>query len=693
MIMLQVLTGLLVLFTFFSPLLCQSKEEADVSFSSSFLQQPRQNTQPTSITPFLKVSPSVRQWLDSLAPVRLGVDAHLAPLEFLDENNQYQGMSSAYMHYFFDRLGLEMAPVEPMNWSEVIQRGQQHEVDIIPLIAPTPARRHYFLFSKPYIEFPQAIFTRQDSPYISGLEDLTEARLVIEKGYVTIDYLRNDYPDLDITEVDTTQAALEAVSYGRADAYVGSLLVGSYMIEAEGLTNIKVAAPAPFQIQLSIGIRKDWPLLVPLLNQIIDSLTEADRATIRHQWLSIQYDKRTDYGLVATVMAGSALAFLLVLLRNRDIVRRKKQLEASEKQFKELINTLPVALLVVDYEGNIIFDNAQAGRELGSDQSLVGRNSSEFYAFPDDRRKVLAMISSKKQLVNHHVKFRIDSGAIIDCLLSVLPIHFDGEDVLLAVTVNVTKRIKMEQALAEAKRHAEEADHLKSAFLASMSHELRTPLNSIIGFTGILLQELAGPLNAEQNKQLNMVQSSSRHLLALINDVLDISKIEAGELKIFCEDFDVRKVVDRVIQTMQPLADQKALTLLAEIEPDVGNICSDPRRVEQVLINLVANGIKFTENGTVSIICSIEKKFLRVDVHDSGPGIQPKDMDKLFQTFQQIDTGLTRKHEGTGLGLSISKKLVERLGGTIKATSTWGQGSTFTFYLPLDDCDHQQIEG
>jgi PAS domain S-box-containing protein len=678
-IMLQVLTCLLVFFIFFPPLLCLGKEDAVAPFPPSSLQQSQSATR----TVPLDVSPSIRRWLDSLAPVRLGVDAHLAPLEFVDDNNQYQGMSSAYMRYFFDRLGLNMAQVEPMNWSEVIERGKQHQVDIIPLIAPTPGRQRYFLFTKPYVEFPQAIFTRQNNPYISGLEDLTEARLVIEKGYVTTDYLRNDYPGLDITEVDTTRAALEAVSYGRADAYVGSLLVGSYMIEAEGLTNLKVAAPAPYRIQLSIGIRKDWPLMVPLLNRIIDSITEADRAAIRHQWLLIQYDKRTDYGLAGKVLVGSALAFLLVLLRNRDIVRRKKQLEASEKQFKGLINTLPVALLVVDYEGNIIFDNAQAGRELGSEQSLIGRNSSEFYAFPDDRHKVLAMISSNKQLLSHHVKFRIDSGAIIDCLLSVLPIHFDGEDVLLAVTVNVTQRVKMEQALAEAKRHAEEADHLKSAFLASMSHELRTPLNSIIGFTGILLQELAGPLSKEQHKQLSMVQGSSRHLLALINDVLDISKIEAGELKVYLKNFDLREVVDKVVQSMLPLAEQKKLELLVDVASDVQHIYSDSRRVEQVLINLVANAIKFTEKGTVSIACRIEGDSLRVQVHDSGSGIQPGDMDKLFQTFQQIDTGLTRRHEGTGLGLSISKKLVERLGGTIKATSTWGQGSTFTFYLPV----------
>ena len=237
--------------------------------------------------------------------------------------------------------------------------------------------------------------------------------------------------------------------------------------------------------------------------------------------------------------------------------------------------------------------------------------------------------------------------------------------------------------LATAREQAESADRLKSAFLATMSHELRTPLNSIIGFTGIVLKELTGPLNDEQKKQLGMVRTSASHLLNLINDILDISKIEAGQLEIAPEPFDMPETIEKVVRTVTPQAEQKGLLLVAEVSPEVGKIVSDRRRVEQIIINLLNNAVKFTEKGVVRVECLVSDDRLVTRVVDTGIGIKPEDMDKLFVAFQQVDSSLARPHEGTGLGLSICKKLVEMLGGEIRAESVWGVGSTFTFTLPM----------
>ncbi len=238
--------------------------------------------------------------------------------------------------------------------------------------------------------------------------------------------------------------------------------------------------------------------------------------------------------------------------------------------------------------------------------------------------------------------------------------------------------------LESAKVQAESADRLKSAFLATMSHELRTPLNSIIGFTGMLLMGLVGPLEPEQEKQLNMVQDSARHLLELINDVLDISKIEAGELELIREPFDMQESLRKSIEKIVPLAKKKGLELAPSINPQVGKMTGDRRRVEQILLNLLSNALKFTDQGSIHVDCFVRDGMVITSITDTGIGIRPEQKESLFRPFRQLDSGTTRQHDGTGLGLSICKRLVEAMGGEIWIESEWGKGSTFSFSLPVE---------
>ena len=237
--------------------------------------------------------------------------------------------------------------------------------------------------------------------------------------------------------------------------------------------------------------------------------------------------------------------------------------------------------------------------------------------------------------------------------------------------------------LEAAKERAESADRLKSAFLSTTSHELRTPLNSIIGFSGILLRETIGPLNEEQKKQLGIVQSNGRRLLSLINDILDLSKIEAEVMTVNNESFDIQKDIDEILTMVDQSAKSKGLTLRFNKTPGLTEIISDKQRVHQVLLNLVNNAIKFTEHGSVSIECFENNNSINVEVIDTGIGIREENLSKIFNPFIQIDNDYNRKLEGTGLGLSISKKLIELLHGTINVKSEFGIGSTFTITLPV----------
>jgi len=404
---------------------------------------------------------------------------------------------------------------------------------------------------------------------------------------------------------------------------------------------------------------------------------------------------------------GLALSLLMVVGIARigpffsSIARAETARRESENRLRRFSEIAREGLIF--HDGNRVIDVNQAFVEMlgyASPEELIGTPMLDLIA-PEFRDTTTANIhAGNEQHYELDVLRKDGSRFAADTWPRFY--EYEGRRVRLASVHDITERKRAEAELVKyrehleelvaartaelevAKEQAESADRLKSAFLATMSHELRTPLNSIIGFSGILLQGLAGPLNEEQSKQMGMVCNSAEHLLALINDVLDISKIEAGQLQISNEPFDVRAAVDKAMAVARPLAEGKGIALDLEFEDAVKKITSDRRRVEQVLLNLLSNGIKFTESGKVRVCVRAVDGRIAFEVTDTGQGIREEDMAKLFKPFVQVDTGLSRKHEGTGLGLSICKRLVEMLGGSIWVKSGWGKGSTFGFALPRE---------
>jgi signal transduction histidine kinase len=245
------------------------------------------------------------------------------------------------------------------------------------------------------------------------------------------------------------------------------------------------------------------------------------------------------------------------------------------------------------------------------------------------------------------------------------------------------ENVRLLDEVQEKSRELAEASQHKSQFLANMSHELRTPLNAILGYTELTIDGVYGTLPEKMRAILQRVESNGRHLLGLINAVLDLSKIEAGQLVLDVADYSLKDIVQTVHTAIEPLASEKNLALRTEVPADLPTGHGDERRLTQVLLNLVGNAIKFTDTGEVVVKATLNGGSFNVSVHDTGPGISAADQTKLFQEFQQADNSITRKNGGTGLGLAISKRIVEMHGGKIWVESQVGQGSTFAFSLPV----------
>jgi len=433
------------------------------------------------------------------------------------------------------------------------------------------------------------------------------------------------------------------------------------------------------------------------LNRLIGETDDIARTSDLDRRIDI--DSRDEIGRLA-----GAYNQMLATLNRADVSLRQ-----SGKKYRDIFDNAVMGIYQSTPEGLYRSVNPTLARIFGytTPEEMIADVKDirrEVYVNPEDRTRFMRTLEQKDVVRGFETEFKrrdgsrfwvsINGKAVRDAQGNV--VHYEGtiEDITaqkLAERELATYRAHLEKLVKErtaeleiAKDRAEAADRIKSAFLATMLHELRTPLNSIIGFTGILLQGIVGPLNDEQKKQLGMVRGSAQHLLSLINDVLDISKIEAGQLRMTDEPFDLREALEKTVASARPLAEKKGLALSCAVSDGIDRITADRRRVEQVLLNLISNAVKFTERGSVTVECRSDGDQVRISVTDTGIGIRPEDRETIFQAFRQVDSGVNRRYEGTGLGLPISRRLVELMGGRIEIESEWGSGSTFSFSLPRE---------
>lgn len=364
-------------------------------------------------------------------------------------------------------------------------------------------------------------------------------------------------------------------------------------------------------------------------------------------------------------------------------VTTERSLAANDAHSRTVIDAMTDGVVTTDSEGVIQTVNISATRMLraASPVSLVGQPVATFVPNPWSRSTPSGE-RRREGVTSHEVSCRRLDGTGFMAEVTLSPIELGDERRFTFILRDITRRKRAEEALHASVAHAEAASRAKSSFLANMSHELRTPLSGIIGFSELLEQEHFGPLNARQREYIEHVLSSGRHLLVLVNDILDLSKIEANRMQLTRDWVPLRPIVESVLGVLRPMAYKAGVTVDAEILDGLADLYADGGRIKQVLFNLVSNGIKFTpRGGTVHIEASSRSSAVDIAVSDTGIGIAKEDFPRLFQEFEQIGDEHDRP-EGTGLGLALVKRLVSLHGGSVHVESTVGEGSKFVISLP-----------
>ncbi len=671
----------------------------------------------------LALSPEESAWLEAQPVLRVGVRGDWTPVEYLDASGALQGISADYRERLEKLLGVRLEPVHAGNWGQTLDLARKGGADLFLSLHPTPERREFLNFTESYLAMPMVIFTGPQAPYIGDLDELAGRRVAVAEGYAAQALLAANHPAIELIAAPDPETAVRLLASGEVYAFVGNILTAGHYIAKLGLTQLRVSGDTPYQYRQAFAARQDLPMLDRILHKALASIPQSDRQSMHQRWLTIRYDQAPDYALLWKILAAVALLFIVYTYWNRRLAAEVVRRRAAEERARSSAAQLSLAKEATDTANSelqqsvsVLNEGQQLGRiggwsyDVASEAFWWTDELFVLHGLPIDResaavrdqvaRSIEGYPEGDQELVRHCFRRAIDEGLPYD--MEHRFTRYDGRRLWLrnvgkpilrhgkvaqvvGALIDISEQKRVQQELTAAKDAAEAANRAKSIFLANMSHELRTPLNAILGFSQLMARDAS--LGDLHRRQLNTINRSGEHLLAMINDVLDLSKIEAGKIELHPESVDLPGMLKDIGEMFRFRAREKSLAFGIDLDWTLpARARLDAGKLRQILINLLGNATKFTEHGEIRLRARAnpgDAAQLCLEIEDTGIGIPHGQLDAIFQPFAQAGDSLV-KRKGTGLGLAITYSFVELMGGGIEVRSTDGQGSLFRVTVPIE---------
>jgi PAS domain S-box-containing protein len=660
----------------------------------------------------MELTTEERQWLKAHPVIRVGCDPTWAPIEFLDDQGVYKGITIDYLNEIQPLLGVEFDYIRGTA-QELMQAGNNREIDLFPSLTSTPERQKIYVFTEPYISIPLAIFTRDDIQYIGDLQELEGLTVAVVENYAIHELLKTDYPALFLLPVTDVPAALHTLRRGEADAVVENILTATYYIRQEGYTDIHVSGESPYVDANTMTVRNDWPILQTILQKALNTITDSRKNEIYRRWVTIQYEHSFDYSLfwkfgsVAFVLLGMFFLWnykLKQTVDTRTIALRSAiaALRTSKERYRFLFNSGQDAIIVHgltpdQHTGTILEVNDVASQMLGYTKDELLQLSPRDLDSPDripSSRPIMRQVLENKHAL-FEWEFTHKDGHQIPVEIHAHLIELEGQSVVFSIARDITERKNSEAQQQQLESQLERAQRLESIgrLAGGIAHDFNNILASILGHADLLKLQNQNPSKALKNSTNQIIEGVER-AADLTQQLLGFArggKYHPAPLNINDVITDTIKVSEKIFE--------KNVTVPCQFENDIHNIYADENQLHQVLLNLIINAkdampdggsIHLTTQNTIVQESSIAQypglipgSYVKVSIRDTGTGM---DADVLKHIFEPFFTTKERS-EGTGLGLAMVYGIVKNHQGNIYCESTPGEGTVFTLFFPATEME------